>query len=445
MEKNAYVCIETVYEDKNDRNLEYLSKQYDENILQVKVKSLIGEYLTNDRIRGKKILIKPNWVRHCSKPNDKWCLCTNESLILVVVKLLTEMHPASILIADAPIQGCDWDRLLSEYFVNKCKHYSEMHHVPIIIKDFRKVIYSPNSNTIIKDDRSNTGYVICDMGKNSYLEPITDSGHSKFRVTCYNPEEMANVHKKGVHKYCIAKEVFDADIILTMPKMKTHQKAGITNAMKILVGVNGDKAFLPHHRIGASGYGGDCYPGKNILRSMSERVLDKANKHIGEPMHKPLNLLAAALWKLSNPSKEQNLAAAWYGNDTVWRMVMDINHIVRYGKLDGSISAVQQRCVYSLCDGIIGGQGNGPLSPEPLALGVLAFSNNSYYMDIIMGHLFSLQIEKIPNLKAAEKMINYNECKLIINQKNADLNNLKAISVDVKMAPGWEDYERKLI
>ena len=59
MEKNAYVCIETVYEDKNDRNLEYLSKQYDENILQVKVKSLIGEYLTNDRIRGKKILIKP--------------------------------------------------------------------------------------------------------------------------------------------------------------------------------------------------------------------------------------------------------------------------------------------------------------------------------------------------------------------------------------------------
>lgn len=52
--------------------------------------------------------------------------------------------------------------------------------------------------------------------------------------------------------------------------------------MKILVGVNGDKDYLPHHRLGAKGYGGDCYPGYNILRSCSEYLLDMSNRHIGE-------------------------------------------------------------------------------------------------------------------------------------------------------------------
>jgi len=31
------------------------------------------------------------------------------------------------------------------------------------------------------------------------------------------------------------------------------------------------------------------------------------------------------------------LSGAWYGNDTVWRMVMDINKIISFGSLDGNI------------------------------------------------------------------------------------------------------------
>lgn len=439
-EKSSYVRIETVYKDKKDLTLEYLSGQYNEQILEDKVRVLFGNCLYVSIVRDKKILIKPNWVKHCVSINDKWCLCTNEALILAALKILLAMLPASIIIADAPIQGCDWDRLLSDYFLNECKCYSETYNIPIVIKDFRKVVYNPVANEIIKDDRSNSNYVIFDMGEHSFLEPITE-GENKFRVTCYNPDEMSKTHRKGVHKYCIAKDVFEADIILTMPKIKTHQKAGITNAMKILVGVNGDKAFLPHHRIGAYGYGGDCYPGKNLFRSISEYVLDKANRHIGESIHKPLCYLSAALWKLSRPSNEQNLAAAWYGNDTVWRMVMDINHIVRYGKIDGSISTVSQRPVYSLCDGIIGGQGNGPLSPKPLPLGILAFSNNSYWMDIVMGYLYSLDIEKIPSLRAAKELIDLHDCDLIINQKESSIMDLEKLAVEVEMAPGWVNYK----
>ena len=439
--KHNYVRIETVYQNRKDLNIEYLSKQYDEQLLVDKIRVLLGDCLDERVVSGKKILIKPNWVKHNTKVDDEWCLCTNERLILATLKLVLERKPVSVVIADAPIQGCDWNKLLSKNFLQKCEILSRQYGISVYIKDFRKVIYDSATNEVVREEKSDSDYIIFDMGKDSFLEPIT-KGRKEFRVNCYNPDELAKTHYEGVHKYCIAKDVFEADVILTMPKMKTHQKAGVTNAMKILVGVNGDKAYLPHHRIGAKGYGGDCYPGKSWLRSISEWVLDNANRRIGESFYKTLLYVSAVFWKLSKPSKEQNLAAAWYGNDTVWRMVMDLNHIAMYGRLDGSLCKEPQRVIYSLCDGIIGGQGNGPLSPEPLPLGVLAFSNNSYWMDLIMGKLFSLKIDKIPNLRVAKQMLDLNDCELIINRNVSVIDDLDALAVQVKMPPGWVNYEK---
>lgn len=436
---SLYTKVEILYNSVEERNINKLQKLYNDEILASKVKKLFSD--TFNDIEGKRILIKPNWVKHATAKSDKWCLCTHENLIYITVKFLLSKNPSKIIIGDAPIQGCDWNLLLSEDFVKRINQLSKDFGVEIVIKDFRRVIFNPKTNEKLNKNISLSEYIIFDMKEKSYLEPISDN-KNKFRVTCYNPDRLAQSHSKGVHKYCIAKDVFDSDIIITMPKMKTHQKAGITNAMKILVGINGDKDFLPHHRIGAKGYGGDCYPGKNAFRTISEWVLDNANRNIGNFLYKPLLYVSSAFWKISRPTKEQNLAAGWYGNDTVWRMVMDLNHIAQYGNSDGSLSDKPQRLIYSLSDGIIGGQGNGPLSPEPLPLGVLAFSNNSYWMDLVMGYLFSLNIDKIPNLKAAKDLLNLEECELYINGKTSCIEDLKQYSVKVKMSPGWENYDK---
>jgi len=34
--------------------------------------------------------------------------------------------------------------------------------------------------------------------------------------------------------------------------LKLHRKAGITCALKNLIGINGNKEYLPHHRLGGS-------------------------------------------------------------------------------------------------------------------------------------------------------------------------------------------------
>lgn len=130
---------------------------------------------------------------------------------------------------------------------------------------------------------------------------------------------MANSHSVGMHKFCVAKEVFEADIVITMPKSKTHRMSCITNSLKILVGINGDKDYLPHHRIGSKSQGGDCYKDSSILRVMAEHLLDFSNRHRGRFYFLPTKKIVSALWWLSNPNKEISINAGWYGNDTVWQ------------------------------------------------------------------------------------------------------------------------------
>jgi len=285
-----------------------------------------------------------------------------------------------------------------------------------------------------------TKYVIFDTGERSYLKPITEYGKNRFRVTCYDPERIAEAHKPGTHKYCISKDFFEADVIISLPKIKTHQKTGRTGALKNLVGINGDKDFLPHHRLGGTELGGDCYSGGSILRYAAELVLDKANRRQGKETYWFWQKLSALLWKLSLPNSEQRIDAGWYGNDTTWRMVMDLNMIAYYGKTDGTFSDKKQRVIYSVCDGIIAGQGNGPLQPEPLNLGVISFSDNPAVNDIAMAILMGFDYNKFPLLKEAARFFKTDTCHVIFNGERTHLNDLKKYSVFTKPPVGWKSH-----
>lgn len=439
---NSVVNIITVFSDSSEKTVENLQDIYrDTNRLSSYFKRLLPSRFFENDIVNKAILLKPNWVKHDSKPQDEICLCTHPNFILAFLELLLKWKPKSILIADAPIQGCDWSRLLPDDFLEKIKQLSECSGVGITVKDFRRVAFSPETNQLETDKKPLADYVVFDVAEKSYLEDIT-TDENLFRVTCYNPDRLAESHHKGMHKYCIAKDVFDCDTIITLPKIKTHQKSGLTNSMKILVGINGDKDYLPHHRIGAVECGGDCYKGKHPFRRMSEMVLDEANRHRGKWLYHPLSYLSAALWRLSCPTKEQNLAAGWYGNDTVWRMVMDLNTIAEYGREDGTLADSSQRTIYTLCDGIVGGQGNGPLSPEPLPLGIVAFSNDSFAMDEVAGRLFKLNLDKVPLLKEAKRINQQKTIDYYINGNKVKLVDVDAYAVDVIMPPGWVNYDK---
>jgi len=436
-----FLKIKTVFNNNTERTVEKLSKCYLDNEL---LRSIINELIKDTLLKSgflkyKKILIKPNWVRHSLQPHDEICLRTNDHFLLALIGILLEHSPSAIILGDAPLQGCKWEKMFNSSFLTRIEQLSHKYNIPIIIKDFRRVTLDPANNIVTIERHPLSEYLIFDVGKDSYLEPIS-LGKKKFRVTCYDPNMLAESHEKGKHRYCITKELFDADVVISVPKLKTHQKTGITGALKNLVGVNGDKAYLPHHRIGGVGNGGDCYPDKNILRYFAEKALDFANRKIGKPEYRVWLAISSYFWKFSKPQAVHQLAAGWYGNDTCWRMVMDLNKIAIYGKKDGTLSFKPQRVLYSICDGIVGGQGDGPLNPLPLPLGIVTFSNNSAITDICTAILMGFDINKISLLKNAMPQIRFENIELFFNNENITMQDLSNWAIETIPPPGWADY-----
>ena len=437
----SFVALHSFWKTESERTIDSFSRIYENRAL---LRSVVGElfatHLPKEHLAGKQILIKPNLVKQNRIPGDALCLRTNENLILAVLEVVLEQKPISVVIADTPIQGCDWEGVTST-LAPSVSMLSSQFGIPVSLVDLRRVRFDQRTNVFQGHCRPLERNVLFDLGRDSLLEPLCDDRHSPFRLLQYSAKRLAQSHHSGVHKYCLAREVFECDTIISLPKLKTHEKTCITNALKNLVGVNGDKDYLPHHRVGGTGMGGDCYKGGNILRRFAEFIFDIANEHIGTWLYRPTYILGRMIWKLSFPGAEHTFTAGWHGNDTVWRMVHDLNRIVLYGTVDGMIRPERQRTIYTLSDAIIIGQGNGPLRPEPLPMGFLMFSDNSPLLDHIAARLMSFRPECIPMLK-------YSSCcmeepfDLICNKKSIKLEELKKLAVSVKLPLGWVNYTK---
>lgn len=436
-----FVKIETLFSDLNERTTIRLSKLYDDKALLKEKIRIVGKGVLDNPtiIRSKKILLKPNWVSHNRKEEDEICLRTHDNFLISAIEIILENKPASITIGDSPIQGCNWEMMINPYLQETIDQLSISSYVPITIKDFRRVTFDPIKNIQTKERNPLSDFIVFDLGKGSYLEPVSTT-KPVFRVNDYDHTRLAESHTLGKHKYCVIKEPFEADVIISIPKIKTHQKTALTGALKNIVGLNGDKDFLPHHRVGGDKNGGDCYPGRNILRRIAENTIDNANQNQGKRRYWLGHWLTAILWKLSRPKNVHNLSAGWFGNDTCWRMVMDLNKVLIYGKKDGSISVEPQRIIYSLCDGIVGGQGDGPLNPQPLPLGIISFSNNSSLTDICMSTLMGFEYQKIPLLQSALLNIENQESEIFINEEKRTLSYLLTYTLPTIPPPGWIDY-----
>jgi uncharacterized protein (DUF362 family) len=351
---------------------------------------------------GSRVLIKPNWVLHrnlCDGGID--CLYTSPEFVLAALKVVLRCRPSSVTIGDAPVQGCVWEGIVTPAFRRRVSDIDLDGIVSMV--DFRRTIlqYAGLWAGHDLDVRPLDRFSLFDLGGDSLLEPVS-SPAGRFRVTMYDPELIGERHSPGRHQYLIAGEALEADVILNLPKLKTHRKTGITGALKNLVGLNGNKEFLPHHRKGGSCSGGDCYPGRSVLKSLAESLLDRANGRIGTFSYSLwLKGVWTALAMKRLLSGDSEIDGGWSGNDTVWRTVLDINRIALYGRPDGTMAETPQRRILSVTDALICGQGNGPLSPTPLPLGCVTFSDSSVDADRLHCAILGFDAREIPSVREA--------------------------------------------
>jgi uncharacterized protein (DUF362 family) len=354
---------------------------------------------------GSKVVLKPNFVMHENNgPGGMAPLVTHQLLVQHATEAVLRAGPAEVLVGDAPLQGCEFATLLENTGLDRWSG-SLMKRDPrfIGIRDFRRTVsmFVDGVRIAQEDIQPEDQFVLFDLAGESLLESITD-GNTSFRVTCYDPRLMAETHAPGRHRYLVAREILEANVIVNLPKLKTHQKAGITCALKNLIGINGNKEYLPHHRIGGFDMGGDCYPGGSDLKRALEFVKDRENMSKSFTASRIWRSAADQLYRLLNLKGDRlGIEGSWFGNDTIWRTCLDLNRILLYGRPDGTMSDVLQRRVIHIADAIVAGQGNGPLSPDPLPMGLLVAGENPAAVDWVGAYLLGYPPENIPIVREA--------------------------------------------
>jgi uncharacterized protein (DUF362 family) len=353
--------------------------------------------------KGARVLIKPNFVMHENQAAygiDP--LITHPSLVRAAVRAALEAGAAEVTVGDAPVQGCDFDKLLGATGLDEWAN-DLLKKEPRFrgIKDFRRTSCTfidgvrVASENLVPEDR----FVLFDLASESLLEPITNEEQS-LRVTCYDPRLLAKTHAPGRHQYLVARDIIEADTVINLPKLKTHKKAGVTCALKNLIGINGNKEYLPHHRLGGSETGGDCYPGRSSVKRALEYTLDRQNQARSFAAGRAWQTLATQLDRAARLMGDRvGVEGSWSGNDTIWRTCLDLNRILLYGRPDATLADNVERQVIHIVDAVVAGQGDGPLAPDPLALGLIFAGENGAAVDWVAAYLLGYEPELIPLAK----------------------------------------------
>jgi uncharacterized protein (DUF362 family) len=354
---------------------------------------------------GARVLIKPNWVLHENQgPWGIEPLVTHASFIRAAAEAALRAGASQVVVGDAPLQGCDFDQLIAvtglEQWANEL-----MKREPRFkgLRDFRRTtcVFVDGVRIASENQAPEDQFVLFDLGSESLLEAITDESDS-FRVTCYDPRLLAKTHAPGRHQYLVARAIIEADVVINLPKLKTHKKAGVTCALKNLIGINGNKEYLPHHRIGGSATGGDCYPGGSPIKLALEHTLDRKNMTTSMAAGRLWQTVATQLERAAHLMGDRvGVEGSWPGNDTIWRTCLDLNRILLYGRTDASLTEAPQRRVIHIVDAVVAGQGDGPLAPEPLPLGLLLAGENAAAVDWVSAQLLGYDPQRIPIAREA--------------------------------------------
>jgi len=372
---------------------------------------------------GDTVVVKPNWVCHRNHGERAYGLTDTDSLIthgsvlraVLDYVCLALKGKGKVVIGDAPIQNTDWEALLQLAGAREILESvrDRFPGVAVEVRDFRLEHALVRGERIVAKSRREPhpdAFREVDLGERSLLVPLMREGHYAFGVANYPRTRMIRAHSPNRNLYLFPREVLEADVLINLPKVKTHMKAGITCALKNLIGINAMKDYLPHFRFGSPRRGGDEYPDGNWLWDFRWWLAHKE-------WERDSGVIKLLLWIAERaaglglqvlyryPRGYGSVAGGgWYGNDTLWRTILDINRaFFYYDRGKGRVEPNPLRSIryLAIADGVISGHREGPLSPTPLKTGWIIASMNPVAMDTVVAALFGFDFKKIPQVREA--------------------------------------------
>ena len=398
--------------------------------------------------KGDSIVIKPNLVRDIHPLGDKGVLSmiTHGSVIRPVIDyiLLAVGNDCTITICDVPLQDAKWKTIINKNGLKALVN----HYDNINLLDLRKEIaYVDDEGIIIKREIVNgdpKGYASVDLKDKSELMPVINE-YKRFEITDYDSGTVPKHHNQSKNEYCIPKTILDADVFINMPKMKTHKKAGITCAMKNMIGINGDKSWLAHHRRGSVKCGGDEYPVFNFKTWFKWHFWAFMKRHsalapaanLVKKTYQSVMLKGKTVHESMVSGSADVCEGSWYGNDTIWRCIKDLNKIIFYADKNGAMHSKKQRRYFCIVDGVMCGEGEGPMHHVPKDAGVILAGFNPVALDYVAAQVMGFDYRKIPQIKEGFKN---NRWALVDFAPDDVKTNKKTPALEFKPSSGWINH-----
>ena len=390
---------------------------------------------------GGTVLIKPNWVRHYHPlGHDLFGMITHPAVLRPLVDYAYKAvgPEGSIRIMDAPLYDTDFQTLSKICQLSEFESAMKSRGVPLTIADLRSLVVKMDRGVVVERvhrtawESEGVVFDLADASELFELGPTLNNifGSDYNRRTTTSLHRNVNGHQR--HCYSISRRVLESDLVISVPKLKTHKKTGVTLNVKNMIGINTDKNYIPHFRVGSPSEGGDEYPNtQSLLKQTRRRMVRGAREAIlgrlGHRGERLAHLFMTMFLATRNGSPAEDFAPTvdevdvfyhtvqgdayrhgdWWGNDTCWRSALDINKILFYGTLEGILAERPQRKYFSLIDGIIAGDQIGPLAPTPRREGVLVAGFDPVSVDRVATQIMGFDPSLIRDQARAANVTRY--------------------------------------
>jgi uncharacterized protein (DUF362 family) len=317
-----------------------------------------------------------------------------------------------VRVIDAPIEGCELDKVAGPLgifaaidhlrarghdvaFVD-LRHFRVAPYFPV--DDVRRLGRSFNLGLLVRRRMPGdpAGYRIVDLGGESFFAHRDPPPPHLLRFHRSHYQNPTLHHTAVRHEYSIPQTLLDADVVINLPKLKTHKKTGVTLALKGVIGLSNEKYWLPHFTEGHPASGGDEFDRAPTRLSALEDKLSRL------PLPGDHSFVARAA-RLGAPPKI--LDGSWEGNRTLWRTILDLNRILFFADREGRMRAEPQRRYLAIVDGIIAGEGEGPLGASPVDAGLLIGGFDPSLVDAVAAETVGFDPARLPTLRESRDLL----------------------------------------
>lgn len=380
-----------------------------------------------------RVFIKPNLCSHEygrkkeGSTGDVFSVITHPSVVRAVADYVAIAlnGQGEIVIGDNSTIDTNFAKLLEVTQLDRlAAYYRDMFGITCSVLDLREVWcddlrhYGTKSlmQRLPGDPKGDT---VVNLGEKSFfygLNPLL------YRGVFTDRWETIRHHHGKVQEYAISNTIFESDVYISVPKLKTHHKVGVTLNVKGLVGMCTKKNYLIHWRIGFPAWGGDEFPGPQ--RAVDHLLL--LLKHLAIAIT-PERLADRIARRLKGHFIEKmfevgSYRGAWEGNDTCWRMAADLYLALM----------MRDRKCFTVMDGVVAGDKNGPFSTGRREARTIISGDNLVLADCVAVRLMDFKIDLVRYLKA------------LLQREKLDLSQVRVVSDGYDVRDFFNDRRRYL-